>query len=152
LATFCAAHLTDTSDETKASLARFGESLGVAFQIIDDILDVTSDEATLGKRPGLDIAERKPSVINVLWLESGDPAARRLLEPPAPQGEQEFVERSLRSLQGSTVVQRAKEIARTYADEATSELSDVFGGNLADLAPEAEALFAVIDFALERMA
>jgi len=152
LATFCAAHLNDASDETKASLARFGESLGVAFQIIDDILDVTSDEATLGKRPGLDIAERKPSVINVLWLESGDPAARRLLDPPSSTGEQDFVERSLRSLQGSAVVQHAKELARSYADEATSELSDVFGGNLADLTPEAEALFAVIDFALERMA
>jgi octaprenyl-diphosphate synthase len=151
LAAFCAAHLTDVRDETKASMARFGESLGVAFQIIDDILDVISDEATLGKRPGLDIAERKPSIVNIMWLESGDKEAQRLLSPPTGDDEKEFVERSLRTLRDSAVIQQAKELARSYADEASSELSDAFDSNLSDLPPEGEALFAVIDFALDRM-
>ncbi len=151
LATFCAAHLTDASDETKECMTRFGESLGIAFQIIDDILDVISDEATLGKRPGLDIAERKPSIVNVMWLESGDPEAQRLLTPPSGAGEQEFVERALSHLRDSAVLVEAKELARSYADEASSELGDAFGGNLSDLPPEGEALFAIIDFALERM-
>ncbi len=151
LAAFCAAHLTDVRDETKASMARFGESLGIAFQIIDDILDVISDEATLGKRPGLDIAERKPSIVNIMWLESGDKEAQRLLSPPTGDDEKEFVERSLRTLRDSAVIQQAKELARSYADEASSELSDAFDSNLSDLPPEGEALFAVIDFALDRM-
>jgi octaprenyl-diphosphate synthase len=151
LATFCAAHLSDVGDETKASMTRFGESLGIAFQIIDDILDVISDEATLGKRPGLDIAERKPSIVNVMWLESGDAEAQRLLTPPGGAGEQEFVERSLRTLRDSSVLLQAKELAKSYADEASSELCDAFDGNLSDLPPEGEALFAIIDFALERM-
>jgi geranylgeranyl pyrophosphate synthase len=151
LAAFCAAHLTDVSDETKGAMARFGESLGLAFQIIDDILDVISDEATLGKRPGLDIAERKPSIVNVLWLESGDKDAQRLLTPAGGPGEQEFVERALATLRDSAVIHEAKRLAKSYADEASRELSAAFDSNIADLPPEGEALFAVIDFALERM-
>ena len=151
LAAFCGASLTDSPDEVKTSMSKFGESLGISFQIIDDILDVTSDEATLGKRPGIDIAERKPSLINILWLESGDPAAKRLLLPPDSQTEQAFVEESLVKLRTSPVLQRAKDAARLHADVATENLAKALGGDLHDLTPEGEALFAVIDFALERV-
>jgi octaprenyl-diphosphate synthase len=151
LAAFCGASLTDSPDSVKESMSKFGESLGIAFQIIDDILDVTSDEATLGKRPGIDIAERKPSLINILWLESGDEAARRLLVPADPLTEQAFVEESLRFLCSSEVLKRAKDTARFHADAATKNLTEALGGDLHNLTPEGEALFAVIDFALERV-
>jgi geranylgeranyl pyrophosphate synthase len=151
LAAFCGASLTDSPDEVKESMAQFGESLGIAFQIIDDILDVTSDEATLGKRPGIDIAERKPSLINILWLESGDPAAQRLLLPPDPHTEHDFVEASLSKLRTSPILQRAKDTARHHADVATQNLTKALGGDLNNLTPEGEAIFAVIDFALERV-
>lgn len=151
LAAFCGASLTDSPDSVKESMSKFGESLGIAFQIIDDILDVTSDEATLGKRPGIDIAERKPSLINILWIESGDTAAQRLLLPADPQTEQAFVDESLKKLRTSAVLQKAKEMARSHADIATKNLTEALGGDLHDLTPEGEALFAVIDFALERV-
>lgn len=151
LAAFCGASLTDSSEEVKEQMSQFGEALGIAFQIIDDILDVTSDEATLGKRPGIDIAERKPSLINILWLASGDPAAKRLLLPPDPHTEHSFVEESLTNLRGSSVLVEAKKAARHHADIATQNLARALGGNLGELTPEGEALFAVIDFALERV-
>jgi geranylgeranyl pyrophosphate synthase len=151
LAAFCGASLTDSSNAVKESMTKFGESLGIAFHIIDDILDVTSDEATLGKRPGIDIAERKPSLINILWIASGDPAAKRLLLPPNPSTEQFFVEESLVHLRESSVLVEAKRAARHHADCATKNLADALGGDLANLTPEGEALFAVIDFALERV-
>jgi heptaprenyl diphosphate synthase len=132
-------------------MSKFGESLGIAFQIIDDILDVTSDEATLGKRPGIDIAERKPSLINILWIASGDPAAQRLTLPSDPLTEQAFVEESLAKLRASSVLLEAKKAARHHADIATQNLAQALGGDLASLTPEGEALFAVIDFALERV-
>ena len=151
LAAFCGASLTESPDSVKESMAKFGESLGIAFQIIDDILDVTSDEATLGKRPGIDIAERKPSLINILWLESGDTSAQRLLLPADPQTEHSFVDESLKKLQSSEVLQKAKDMARSHADLATKHLTEALGGDLHNLTPEGEALFAVIDFALERV-
>lgn len=151
LAAFCGASLTDSPDAVKDHMTKFGESLGIAFQIIDDILDVTSDEATLGKRPGIDIAERKPSLINILWIASGDPAAKRLLTPPDPLTEQAFVEESLAKLRESSVLTEAKSAARRHADIATKNLAEALGGDLSNLTPEGEALFAVIDFALERV-
>jgi len=151
LAAFCGASLTDSSDTVKEQMSKFGESLGIAFQIIDDILDVTSDEATLGKRPGIDIAERKPSLINILWIASGDPAAQRLTLPSDPLTEQAFVEESLEKLRASSVLLEAKKAARHHADIATQNLAQALGGDLASLTPEGEALFAVIDFALERV-
>jgi octaprenyl-diphosphate synthase len=151
LAAFCGASLTDSSDEVKDKMSQFGESLGIAFQIIDDILDVTSDEATLGKRPGIDIAERKPSLINILWIATGDPAAKRLLHPADPSTEHTFVDESLAKLRESSVLLEAKRAARYHADIATKNLAEALGGELSNLTPEGEALFAVIDFALERV-
>ncbi len=151
LAAFCGASLTESPDSVKESMSKFGEALGIAFQIIDDILDVTSDEATLGKRPGIDIAERKPSLINILWIESGDPAAQRLLVPADPKTEQSFVEESLQKLRASEILQRAKDSAKFHADIASKNLIDALGGDLHNLPPEGEALIAVIDFALERV-
>lgn len=152
LATYCAAHLVDAPEQTTLAMSTFGESLGIAFQIIDDILDVISDEATLGKKPGLDIAERKPSLVNVLWLDSGDTAAQRLLQPPtACEEEQAWVERSLVQLRSSSVVEQAKDLAKSHAERASKALAEALGNDLGALNPAGEALFAVIDFALERV-
>jgi geranylgeranyl pyrophosphate synthase len=150
LAAFCAAHLTGADPATTEALCTFGQSLGVAFQFIDDILDVLSDEATLGKRPGLDIAERKPSLVNVLWLESGDPAAQRLLQSPQGDEEAQFVTQSLKVLTTGPVMDRAKELAKKDALIAADALRRGLGVERAQ-SPEGQALFSVIDFALERM-
>ncbi len=150
LAAFCAAHLTGADASCTQALCDFGQSLGIAFQCIDDILDVTSDEATLGKRPGLDIAERKPSLVNVLWLESGDVEASRLLDDPRSEDQAPFVTRSLQTLTAGPVMSRAKEVATNHAQNAKESLSTALGAARSQ-SPEGQALFAVIDFALERM-
>lgn len=154
LSAFCAAHIAQQPQEVCEHLAAFGQALGVAFQIIDDILDVTSDEATLGKRPGLDITERKPSLVNVLWLESGDAAASRLLAAPGtPEDERAFAETSLAFLKTSSIVTEAKRLAVDYAESAREEL--LLGLSAATTTHTssacAEGLHAVIDFALERL-
>lgn len=154
LSAFCAGHIAQQPAEVCEHLAAFGQALGVAFQIIDDILDVTSDEATLGKRPGLDIIERKPSLVNVLWLESGDETAQRLLTvPAAPEDERRYAEQALAFLQTSPVIVEAKRLAVDYAESAREELLLALSGSAATdtSAAYADALHAVIDFALERL-
>jgi len=151
LAAFCAAHLNETSEATREGFADFGENLGVAFQIIDDILDVTSTEEVLGKQPGLDIIERKPSIVNVLWLASGEASAKRLYDAPLPGQELEFARVSLQYLNSSKHVLAAKDLANTYGSKARSALQ--FGlENHPNCPPDAaQALHSVIDFALERL-
>ncbi|MGZ5271321.1 MAG: polyprenyl synthetase family protein, partial [Ramlibacter sp.] len=51
------------------ALARYGAALGLAFQVVDDILDVTADSATLGKTAGKDAQQDKPTYVSLLGLE-----------------------------------------------------------------------------------
>jgi octaprenyl-diphosphate synthase len=151
LATFCAGHLTGTPRVAVEALSQFGEALGVSFQMIDDILDVVSTEAVLGKQPGLDLSERKPSIVNVLWLESGDPLAALLQQPPDPQRDPEFVRRALAELPSSTALRSAKELAFEYAAQARTALDTALLNAHQKATPASDALHAVIDFALERL-
>ncbi len=60
-------------------LQRFGASLGLAFQVVDDILDVTADSITLGKTAGKDAAADKPTFVALLGLASAQAYADQLL-------------------------------------------------------------------------
>ena len=62
-----------------AALAAFGAAVGLAFQVVDDILDVTADSATLGKTAGKDAAAHKPTYVSVLGLERSRAYAAELL-------------------------------------------------------------------------
>ena len=53
----------------QAALTRFGQALGLAFQVVDDVLDVTADSATLGKTAGKDEAADKPTYVALMGLE-----------------------------------------------------------------------------------
>ncbi len=59
-----------------AALEVYGEKFGLAFQIVDDILDVTADEATLGKPVGSDAENHKSTYITLLGLEEAKAAAK----------------------------------------------------------------------------
>jgi farnesyl diphosphate synthase len=62
------------------ALKFYGAAIGLAFQVVDDILDVTSDTATLGKTAGKDACHDKPTYVSVLGLERSTEYARELLK------------------------------------------------------------------------
>jgi farnesyl diphosphate synthase len=70
----------DPSPQASAGLRTFGAALGLAFQVVDDILDVTADSATLGKTAGKDAAQDKPTYVSLLGLDRARAYARELLE------------------------------------------------------------------------
>lgn len=59
---------TINQEQTEA-LKNYAQALGLAFQVVDDVLDVVSDAATLGKTPGKDAAQDKPTYVALLGLE-----------------------------------------------------------------------------------
>jgi farnesyl diphosphate synthase len=61
-------------------LETYGRALGLAFQVVDDILDVTADSATLGKTAGKDAAQDKPTYVSLLGLDRARAYAGELLE------------------------------------------------------------------------
>jgi farnesyl diphosphate synthase len=73
-----AACVPGVSALVQAALTRFGESLGLAFQVVDDILDVTADSATLGKTAGKDEAADKPTYVALMGLDQAKAYANAL--------------------------------------------------------------------------
>lgn len=64
-------------DETEA-LAAYAGAMGLAFQVVDDMLDATADSATLGKTAGKDAAQNKPTYVSILGLEASKELAGKL--------------------------------------------------------------------------
>ena len=69
----------DASPESLRALQAYGAAVGLAFQVVDDILDVTGDSATLGKTAGKDAHQNKPTYVSVLGLDRSRAYARELL-------------------------------------------------------------------------
>jgi farnesyl diphosphate synthase len=89
-----------------AALHAYARAIGLAFQVVDDVLDATADSATLGKTAGKDAADNKPTYVSILGLEASRALAEQLrLEAHAalaPFGEKALRLRELADL----IVQR----------------------------------------------
>jgi len=68
------------SSTTREGLTRYAAAIGLAFQVADDILDVTADTATLGKTAGKDALENKPTYVSTLGLEGSRELLHELRE------------------------------------------------------------------------
>ena len=88
------------------ALDAYAKAIGLAFQVVDDVLDATADSATLGKTAGKDAADNKPTYVSILGLEPSRALAEKLRrdahEALAPFGEQALRLRDLADL----IVQR----------------------------------------------
>jgi octaprenyl-diphosphate synthase len=80
--------VAERSPAEVASLRRYGESLGIAFQLIDDVLDYSAREVVLGKSIGDDFRDGKITLPVVLAFERGDVEERRFWRRTLEQGEQ----------------------------------------------------------------
>ncbi|MCA1326938.1 polyprenyl synthetase family protein [Herbaspirillum sp. alder98] len=66
------------SADEMAALDDYAGAIGLAFQVVDDILDATADSATLGKTAGKDAADNKPTYVSILGLAESQALAQRL--------------------------------------------------------------------------
>ena len=69
----------ETPATAQDALRSYGAALGLAFQVVDDILDVTQDSATLGKTAGKDAAQSKPTYVSLMGLDGARAHADDLL-------------------------------------------------------------------------
>ena len=70
----------NVSQAVKVDLQEYGAAIGLAFQVVDDILDVTADTATLGKTAGKDAEQDKPTFVSLLGLDASKAYADKLLQ------------------------------------------------------------------------
>ncbi|MEO8039467.1 MAG: polyprenyl synthetase family protein [Betaproteobacteria bacterium] len=71
---------TEVSDEAMVALDHFAKCIGLAFQVVDDVLDATASTATLGKTAGKDADSNKPTYVSVLGVEAARRFAAGLLD------------------------------------------------------------------------
>ena len=139
-----AALLADAEPEHVAALGAYGTSLGLAFQITDDVLDVAGDEADFGKTVGRDLSEGMPTLPMIYAVdETDDPVlAARIVAPGKSSAE---VRELLRIIRASGGVERAREKALSFHDDALGALAV-----LPDR-PERDALREIADFVVSRV-
>lgn len=131
--------------EQQAMLRDYGMNLGIAFQLIDDLLDFTSTEAVLGKPAGADLIEGKISLPLILLLER-QPELRLPIQTIISEGGYQSISRQtlLDALDETGALALARERAIEYAEAARASL-DGF-----DHSPYAQALSAIPAYIIER--
>nr|WP_042184383.1 polyprenyl synthetase family protein [Kibdelosporangium sp. MJ126-NF4]CEL16260.1 Octaprenyl diphosphate synthase / Dimethylallyltransferase / Geranyltranstransferase / Geranylgeranyl diphosphate synthase [Kibdelosporangium sp. MJ126-NF4]CTQ94184.1 Octaprenyl diphosphate synthase (EC 2.5.1.90) / Dimethylallyltransferase (EC 2.5.1.1) / Geranyltranstransferase (EC 2.5.1.10) / Geranylgeranyl diphosphate synthase (EC 2.5.1.29) [Kibdelosporangium sp. MJ126-NF4] len=123
------------------ALEEYGELLGMAFQISDDILDIEASERELGKAPGTDLREGIVT-LPVLYAIEHDPSIADLVAEPITDDERRA--RVLGVLRASPGLDQARQEADRHAQRAKDILSDL------PAIPAREALFALCDFVTYR--
>jgi heptaprenyl diphosphate synthase len=113
--------------EVTEALAGYGEILGLAFQLSDDLLDIASDSADSGKTPGTDLREGV-ATLPILYAMSGqdaDSGSVRLREILAdgPVTDDALHAEALELLRESSALKRARETVRGYAEAARQQLA-----------------------------
>lgn len=110
----------------RQALRDFGLNLGMAFQLIDDVLDFTSTDHVLGKPAGNDLREGKITLPVIYLLEQASAQERRIIEAVIHERDYKQVERSqvVRLLNKCGALSRARAVAREYATRARALVED----------------------------
>jgi octaprenyl-diphosphate synthase len=138
-----------SSGADESSEARLGEyawNLGIAFQLIDDILDFTSREKILGKPVGNDLREGKVTLPLIYALESAEPEERRLVETVLADGSYDQVPfgKILHVLHRYRGIERAQEKAQEFTEKARAIIGEF------PASPYQRALLAVTELVTGR--
>lgn len=146
LSTAVGAHLAGATPDSVSRIGAFGRTAGIAFQMIDDVLDIVSTEEQLGKPVGTDLRQKTPSLVNVIWKQSGDPFAVQFFNSPEISEEQ--CKRAVAHLKENPIIEQARSIATEYAEKALAELLALPESEI-DLKVQKQ-LAAILTYSLER--
>ncbi|AKG37212.1 polyprenyl synthetase family protein [Paenibacillus durus] len=106
----------ESTEETAEALYKFGEALGIAFQIQDDLLDFTQSSETLGKPAGSDLRNGQVTLPVIYALQ--DPRLAAHIRRIGPHSSEADVEAALAAISGSDALARTEETSRRYLEQA----------------------------------
>ena len=110
-------------DETEElAMARYGMHLGTAFQLIDDVLDYTSNSEDMGKNVGDDLAEGKPTLPLVHAISKGTDAQAALIRTAIEQGGYDYIDRVQEIIHATGALDYTASVAHREADLALTSL------------------------------
>lgn len=143
-ATHSAAVLANASSEQCEALRCFGDALGVAFQLVDDLLDYLGNSEELGKNIGDDLAEGKPTLPLIYAMKFGDENESAIVRKAIQKGGTEELELITDIVRKTGALEYTSKLARDFANKAVKSL---------DILPESaykKALIELTEFAVAR--
>ena len=141
------AMLSGAPREVTETLTKFGEQIGIAFQLADDVIDIASESNQSGKTPGTDLREGVPTLVTLNVMASTkfeDAELQRILS--APIHDEETVAQVLRALRSHDGLNQAREQLSQVAKQARAALGPL------PLTPATAALFSLCDAVIDRSA
>lgn len=144
LAAGAAALLSSEKDEVIATARRFGYEIGMAFQIVDDVLDFTGEQATVGKPVASDLRLGLVTLPAIYYFEAypRDPDLNRLLDGNGSN--EKRLSRLVSAINQSGAIDQALDEANHYVDRALAILEDL------PTSPEREALVDLATYVVRR--
>lgn len=138
--------LAGADSAAEDSLKRYGRHLGIAFQLVDDVLDYAGDTAELGKNVGDDLAEGKPTLPLIYTMDNGSEATKQLIKQAllAEELEQNMLQDVIEIVGNSGALDYTRKLALQEADAARQCM---------DQLPESQyrsTMLELVDFAIER--
>lgn len=144
MASLAATMVATENEEMRASMKIFGYEVGMAFQIVDDILDFTGDQSTVGKPIGSDLLNGLVTLPAIYFAEANPDDEDVLSLPEGGWKDTERVQRLVDSIRQSAATQHSMDEARQAISRALQALSR------APLSPEREALENLAKFIVDR--
>jgi len=148
LSTQSGAILSQAPEESVQALNRYGTNLGIAFQVVDDLLDFIGSEGELGKPVGSDLSQGTLTLPAMLLLEhypEANPVRELFNNPDMPETDkQEKIKQAIELVGNSAIVEECYKTASDFCDKARQELE-----SLPDK-PARETLVEIADFVVNR--
>ena len=140
------AMLSGADGTVRETLTQYGERIGIAFQLSDDLLDVMSDSDESGKTPGTDLREGIPTLPVLLLRRAAQPEDAPILAALDGPLDDASLATTVAALRGHTVMAEARAEVQRWADDARATLAP-----LPDV-PAKSALESLCDFVVRRSA
>jgi octaprenyl-diphosphate synthase len=139
-----AAILAGGNEHSRRSLAQYGKHVGMAFQLIDDVLDYRGSPEERGKNLGDDLAEGKPTLPLIHALQKGNAEQRKLIRLAIEQGGLAELPRITEAIEATGGLEYTAQLARVESNAAVAALNGIADSDYA------RALRALAVFAVER--
>lgn len=115
----------DASPEWQARLREYGHALGIAFQMIDDVLDYTGDPSVSGKAVGNDLSEGKPTLPLIHAMSSGSEEDAAVIRIAIREGKADQLDRILEIVERTGAIPYTRALAERHAGLARDAIRDL---------------------------
>lgn len=110
--------LAGANSQMESACAEYGQALGTAFQVIDDVLDYTGDTAVMGKNLGDDLREGKTTLPLIAAMQRGNAAERELIQTAIETGRLDLIDQVVSIVSATGALAVAREAAASEAHRA----------------------------------